>query len=73
MITLNKGCEDIYAFLSFSGVDLSMEEYIKKYPSREAMIREKFSLVDAAVEKVEAFGLKLKPGTVPYKGFRTTA
>ncbi len=67
IIRLGRESRDMYAFLSFTGLGMSLDEYIAKKPEMEERIRERFAAVDTVVKKVLERGLTLSHA--PYKGY----
>lgn len=70
IIKFGSGYDSIRAFLTYSGVNVSMEEYIEKCPTKEAVIRHRFDVIDKAIERAESYGLTIKLGISPYIGYR---
>ena len=63
VIQLGDESRDMYAFLSFDGLGISMEDYIDNYCSgREVIVRNRFEDVDRVVQRVLDAGVRLIPG-----------
>ena len=71
IIPLGEESEDLYAYLSFDGANISLEEYLAKARNEEEKkrIRDKFARVDKIVQMVRENGLSLPKGKQPYKGY----
>lgn len=67
IIHLGREGRDMYAFLSFTGLGMSLDEYITNKPEMEKRIRERFAAVDQTVRMALDAGLTL--AHVPYKGY----
>ncbi|MBO5550426.1 MAG: hypothetical protein J5966_00575 [Lachnospiraceae bacterium] len=69
IIWLGKQAEDLYAFLSFSGVDLTYKEYAERAPHKADVIRAKYERVVDVVENAWKQGARLRIGHTPFKGY----
>ena len=66
IIQLGKESEDLYAFLSFTGLNMSQSEYIERCPEKIDLILSKFKRADICVERALNGGAVLRPGIYPY-------
>ncbi len=67
IIWLGSDAEDLYSFLSFSGVNLTCEEYIALKPNEKDSIIEKYSRAKRIVDTLVNKGMKLND--TPFKGY----
>ena len=70
IVFLGKEADDLYAYLSFTGISYSYEEYAAKLPGEAVpLLKNKFTRAIEAVKKAESAGLQLKEGVYPFKGY----
>ncbi len=73
IVYLGPESEDLYAYLSFTGVDMTLAEFLSKVSGRMQgqvdAVKDKFQRVDHCVERAIEAGFVVKPGIEPYKGW----